>query len=62
VPEEVDLESGSGDITLKVPSGPYKLDLRTGAGDQKITIPTDSTATRKITAETGAGDVEILTT
>jgi hypothetical protein len=57
---DVELAFVSGDITLRLPGGPYRVTARTEAGDQIVDVPTDSTATRTVTARSGAGDVRLL--
>ena len=60
-PQSVEAESSSGDVTIRIPSGPqpYKVDSDTSSGDETNTIQNDPTATRTIRANTSSGDVTI---
>jgi len=52
-------ESGSGDVTVTVPKGGYRLDVDAGNGDKKIDITNDPSAANEIYARTGSGDLTI---
>ncbi|MDT7790540.1 MAG: hypothetical protein QOF58_8959 [Pseudonocardiales bacterium] len=53
-------DSGSGDITLRVPgSGPYKVTGDSGSGRRKIDVPTDPSATNELKLDAGSGDIKV---
>lgn len=56
------LDSGSGDITVRVPSsgGPYKVTAETGSGDRKVDVPTDPAAKYELKLNASSGDVKVL--
>ncbi|MET9628698.1 DUF4097 family beta strand repeat-containing protein [Lentzea sp. NPDC006480] len=55
------LDSGSGDITVRVPGtgGPYKVTGDSGSGRRKIDVPMDPSATNELKLDTGSGDVKV---
>ena len=52
-------ETGSGDITLRVPDGPYKVDTESGSGDKRIDIATDPNAATALTLRAGSGNITV---
>ncbi|MEV6240660.1 DUF4097 family beta strand repeat-containing protein [Lentzea sp. NPDC051838] len=54
-------DSGSGDITLRVPGagGPYKVTGDTGSGDRKIDVPTDPAAKFELKLDAGSGNIKV---
>ncbi|MFS8104809.1 DUF4097 domain-containing protein [Lentzea alba] len=56
------VDSGSGDITVRVPntSGPYKVTGESGSGDRKIDVPTDPAARHELKLDAGSGNVKVL--
>jgi DUF4097 and DUF4098 domain-containing protein YvlB len=57
---QVHVRTGSGDGSLTVPSGTYRLDLSTGSGDQTLDgVSNDTTAAGAIEVSTGSGDLRI---
>ncbi|WP_283134790.1 DUF4097 family beta strand repeat-containing protein [Rhizohabitans arisaemae] len=59
-PDQVEVETGAGDGTLRLPPGPYAVTLHTGAGSETVHIDRDPNAPRKISVQTGAGNVNLL--
>ena len=52
--------AGSGDVSLHVPGGAYRVTASTGSGDRSLDgIEERSSSTRSIQARTGSGDVSI---
>lgn len=61
-PTTVDARSDAGKVSVTVPGGQsYRVDADTDAGSRTVKVPVDSNATRKITAHSDAGAVEVLT-
>jgi Putative adhesin len=60
-PERVSVQSSAGDVRVTVPAvtGAYRVDVDTSVGDTRVTVPTDPASTRRIRADTSAGDVEV---
>lgn len=52
-------ESGSGDVTVTVPKGGYKLDLESGSGDKKIEVTNDPSSAHQLYLRTGSGDLAV---
>ncbi|GLZ33204.1 hypothetical protein Lesp02_53920 [Lentzea sp. NBRC 105346] len=52
-------ETGSGDIILRVPDGPYKVDTESGSGDKHIDIATDPNATTVLNLRAGSGNITV---
>ncbi len=59
VVQDVDTESSSGDVTIIVPSGSYRVNTGSGSGDRRIGIADDPSAQHTISATTSSGDVQI---
>ncbi|HEY4017864.1 MAG TPA: DUF4097 family beta strand repeat-containing protein [Pseudonocardiaceae bacterium] len=59
VAQNLDLQASSGNVTITVPSGSYRVSTTTGSGDRKVGIGDDPNAQFSITAETTSGDVQI---
>jgi DUF4097 and DUF4098 domain-containing protein YvlB len=60
-PTSVRAETSSGDLTVRVPTGPetYKVDTDTSSGDESANVKIDPAADRTIIAKTSSGDVTI---
>ncbi|NKE55610.1 DUF4097 domain-containing protein [Lentzea sp. PSKA42] len=56
----VRVDTGSGDVTVRVPGGPYKVNGSSGNGDRTINVPTDPSASLELRLSTGSGDVKVL--
>lgn len=52
--------SGSGDVTVRAPGGPYKVTGMSGSGDRRIHVATDPNAQNELNLSTGSGDVEVF--
>jgi hypothetical protein len=58
--ERILVRTGSGDVHLVVPTGPYALRVDTGSGDTSIRgITDDAAAPGTLEVTTGSGDVTI---
>lgn len=59
-PNGVTVDSGSGDVTVDVPSGStYATQVDTGSGSERVAISTDPSSARSIRVKTGSGDVDL---
>ena len=58
-PASIRAQAGSGDVTLTVPEGSYRVVATTGSGDQHITVPNDPSAPNTLQAHTGSGVITI---
>ncbi|MFB6719490.1 DUF4097 domain-containing protein [Kribbella sp. NPDC056345] len=60
-PLSVDAKSSSGDVTVRIPSGPetYHLETDTSSGDNEPEIRQDPSATRTIKVKTSSGDIDL---
>ncbi|MDN5796535.1 MAG: DUF4097 domain-containing protein [Intrasporangium sp.] len=59
-PGAVDLETGSGGVTMAVPTGDaYRVDVSTGSGDEDVNLDTSQSSSRTIQVRTGSGDVTL---
>lgn len=52
-------ESGSGDITVRLPGGPYKVVTGSGSGDKHVGVPTDPNASPEINLRAGSGNIVV---
>lgn len=52
--------TGSGDITVRVPGGPFKVVGSSGSGERAIHVPTDPVAPLELNLNAGSGDVQVL--
>ncbi|MGW6443889.1 DUF4097 family beta strand repeat-containing protein [Lentzea sp. NPDC055074] len=52
--------SGSGDVTLRIPGGPFKVAGRTGSGNRIINVPTDPAGKNELNLVTGSGDIRVI--
>ncbi|MEU7743780.1 DUF4097 family beta strand repeat-containing protein [Nonomuraea sp. NPDC049158] len=60
VPDSVELKSGSGDATLRVPAGAYDVKTQVGSGDVQVSVDKDPASPHKVSLTTGSGDVSVL--
>ncbi|MFB7916762.1 hypothetical protein [Streptomyces sp. NPDC056061] len=60
VPNQVRVESGGGDATVRLPQGTYDVDAKTEGGDRKVSVKTDPRSPRKIKARTEGGQAGVL--
>lgn len=58
-PTSVTAETASGDVTLRVPRGAYRIAAGTSSGTRDITLPSDPTAPAGISVKTGSGDLHL---
>lgn len=58
-PQFVDAETGSGEVELTVPPGPYRVNTSTGSGNEQIDVARDQNAQRRLNLSTGSGDLEV---
>jgi Toastrack DUF4097 len=58
-PASIKAQAGSGDVTLTVPDGRYRVVATTGSGDQHISVPSDPSAPNTLEAHTGSGEITI---
>jgi len=61
VPQNIDLDTSGGDISIVVPRGStqYAIDETTSGGDYGASVPTNDLAANKITVKSGGGNVSI---
>ncbi|MEU9479542.1 DUF4097 family beta strand repeat-containing protein [Streptomyces sp. NPDC048191] len=60
VPDQVRVESGGGDVTVRLPQSTYAVTAQTDGGDRKVAVKTDPASPHKIKAHTDGGDVSVL--
>ncbi|MFI5983159.1 DUF4097 family beta strand repeat-containing protein [Streptomyces sp. NPDC051555] len=58
-PSSVTAQASSGNVTLRVPGGPYRVGVSTSSGDREVSVPTDAAAAARLTVTTSSGDVKI---
>ncbi|MET8758246.1 DUF4097 family beta strand repeat-containing protein [Lentzea sp. NPDC004782] len=56
----VRVDTSSGNVTVRVPGGPYKVDVASGSDEQTISVPTDPAAPVAVHVSTGSGHVRVL--
>ncbi|MET9226731.1 DUF4097 family beta strand repeat-containing protein [Lentzea sp. NPDC003310] len=52
--------SGSGDINLRIPGGPFRIIGESGSGERMINVPTDPVAKTELKLNTGSGDIRVV--
>jgi hypothetical protein len=52
-------ESGSGNLTVKVPKGAYKVNVDAGSGDKEVGVTNDPNASAELFLRAGSGDVTL---
>lgn len=60
-PRGVQASTGSGDITVQIPGGPFKVTGDTNSGERRIDVPTSATAQHELKLNTASGNVRVLT-
>lgn len=58
-PASARANANSGDVTMVVPAGSYRVRSNTGSGDRRITVADDPNASILLDGSTGSGDVTI---
>jgi len=58
-PEEVRIETGSGDVVAYLPKEGYDVTTQTGSGEEIVEVTRDPSSSRKVTLRAGSGDVVI---
>ncbi|MEV6685485.1 DUF4097 family beta strand repeat-containing protein [Streptomyces sp. NPDC051130] len=58
-PASVTADTGSGDLTLRVPRGAYRIAATTSSGTRDITLPADPAAASSLSVKTTSGDVHL---
>ncbi|NGO07972.1 hypothetical protein G5C60_10000 [Streptomyces sp. HC44] len=58
-PDTADVRTSGGDLSLRLPGGPYAVDADADGGTEKVTVKTDPASARKVTAKSGGGDITI---
>lgn len=59
-PRSVKANTASGDVTVRVPGGPFKLVGGLNDGDRRVQVPTDPNAVLELNLNVGSGDVQVL--
>ncbi len=59
-PRSVRVLSGSGDVNVRAPGGPYKITGSSGNDDREIHVPTDPNAPLELNLTTGSGEVRVF--
>lgn len=61
-PTKVQLESSSGDVSVRLPAGDdsYKVETDSSSGDENTNVKMDPAATRTIKVETSSGDATVM--
>ncbi|MDX8029918.1 DUF4097 family beta strand repeat-containing protein [Lentzea sp. BCCO 10_0856] len=52
--------TGSGEVVVRVPGGPFKIVGSSGSGERAIHVPTDPGASLELNLTTGSGDVQVF--
>ncbi|MEH1168149.1 DUF4097 family beta strand repeat-containing protein [Micromonospora sp. CPCC 205539] len=58
-PASARAHANSGDVTLTVPTGSYRVRSNTGSGDARVTVADDPAAANVLDGSAGSGDVTI---
>lgn len=59
IPTDVSADTGSGDVELSLPTGPYVVDARTGSGDLDLQIPSDPAGRYRLVLRTDSGNITL---
>lgn len=59
-PRSVKANSGSGDVTVRVPGGPFKLVGANHDGDRRVQVPTDPNAVLELNLNADSGNVQVF--
>jgi hypothetical protein len=60
-PADVRGEVGSGNLTVTVPAGRYRVQTSTGSGDANVGVTQDPTAEHLLDLDSGSGDITVTT-
>lgn len=52
--------TASGNVTVRIPGGPFKVSGESGSGERMIDVATDPAAKNELKVSTGSGDVRVL--
>lgn len=56
----IDVGTGSGDVSITVPEGTYRVSVESGSGEASTSgVNTNSQATSSISVSTGSGDIDL---
>ncbi|WP_329788538.1 DUF4097 family beta strand repeat-containing protein [Lentzea sp. DG1S-22] len=59
-PRSVRVMSGSGDVNVRVPGGPYRVTGTSGSGEREVHVATDPDAPLELNLTTGSGEVRVF--
>ncbi|MFD5831264.1 DUF4097 domain-containing protein [Lentzea sp. NPDC060358] len=59
-PRSVRVRSGSGDVNVRAPGGPYKVTGSSDSGDREVHVPTDPGASLELNLSSGSGEVRVF--
>ncbi|GAA1338262.1 DUF4097 family beta strand repeat-containing protein [Saccharothrix algeriensis] len=57
--QRVHAESGSGNVTVRVPRGSYRVRTDAGSGEEAVEVPHDPNATVELVLRSGSGDLAL---
>ncbi|SMD08154.1 DUF4097 family beta strand repeat-containing protein [Lentzea albidocapillata] len=60
VANSVRANTGSGEVVVRVPGGPFKITGTSGSGERSIHVPTDPNASLELDLNTGSGEVQVF--
>lgn len=58
-PDDLVADTGSGDVLLTLPDVGFAFAIETGSGEESIGVRQDPAAPRRVTVDTGSGDVTV---
>ncbi|ANZ37246.1 hypothetical protein BBK82_15425 [Lentzea guizhouensis] len=58
--KSVTVDTGSGEVIVRLPGGPYKVSGESGSGERSIGVRTDPASQLELKLTTGSGDVRVL--
>ncbi|MGH3622249.1 MAG: DUF4097 family beta strand repeat-containing protein [Sciscionella sp.] len=56
---DVRAEVSSGNVTVRVPAGAYRVNAHASSGDEQVDIPTDPSAAHTLELTASSGDIEV---
>ncbi|MGV9773056.1 DUF4097 family beta strand repeat-containing protein [Streptosporangium sp. NPDC003464] len=59
-PDHVEVRTGSGGATVRLPQGSYDVTAEAGAGEKVVQVTDDPSAPRTVVVRTGSGDAKVL--
>lgn len=59
-PDNVEIETGSGNGVVWLPDGEYHVRADSGSGEERVEVKQDGGSPRKIVVSTGSGDIKVL--